>query len=100
MVIVSGDGPLNGAAVKTDQVPKSKRLEKQKGVDRELAMARSKDGLRRCSAVLEYMKSFNEVERKAHERFKKRTRKQTDNERGQGNLAREEISGKFRQDIL
>ena len=63
-------------------------------------MARSKDGLKRCSAVLEYMKSFNEVEREMHERFKKRTRKQNDNERGQGIFAREEISGEFRQDIL
>jgi len=62
-------------------------------------MARSKDGLRRCSAVLEYMKSFNEVEREMHERFKKRTRKKNENERGDGIFAREEISGKFRQDI-
>ena len=63
-------------------------------------MARSKDGLRRSSVVLEYMKSFNEVEREMHERFKKRTRKQNDNERGQGIFEREEKSGEFRQDIL
>jgi len=62
-------------------------------------MARSKDGLRRCSAVLEYMKSFNEVEREMHERFKERTRKQNENERGDGIFAREETSGKFREDI-
>ena len=63
-------------------------------------MARSKDGLRRCFAVLEYVESFDEVEREMHERFKKRTRKQNDNKRGQGILAREEKSGEFRQDIL
>ena len=63
-------------------------------------MARSKDGLRRCSVVLEYMKSFNEVEREMHERFKKRTRKQNENERGEGIFARKAISGKFREDIL
>ena len=62
-------------------------------------MERSKDGLRRCSAVLEYITSFNEVERGMYERFNKRTRKQNDNERGQGIFAREKISGKFRQDI-
>jgi hypothetical protein len=75
-------------------------LEKQRGGDRELAMARSKDGLRRCSAVLEYIKSFNEVEREMQERSKKRTRKPNDNERDQGIFARKEISGEFRQDIL
>ena len=58
-------------------------------------MAKSKDGLRRCSAVLEYIKSFNDVERDMHERFKKRTRKQNDNERDQGIFAREKISRKF-----
>jgi len=63
-------------------------------------MARSKDGLTGCSAVLEYVESFDEVEREMHERFKKRTRKQNDNERGQGIFAREEKSGEFRQDIL
>jgi hypothetical protein len=63
-------------------------------------MARSKDGLTRCSAVLEYVESFDEIEREMHERFKKRTRKQNDNERGQGIFAREEKSGEFRQDIL
>ena len=62
-------------------------------------MARSKDGLRRCSVVLEYMKSFNEVEREMHERFKKRTRKQNEKQRGEGIFARKEISGKFRKDI-
>lgn len=60
-----------------------------------MAMAKSKDGLRRCSAVLEYIKSFNDVERDMHERFKKRTRKQNDNERDQGIFAREKISRKF-----
>jgi hypothetical protein len=53
-------------------------------------MARSKDGLTGCSAFLEYVESFDEVEREMHERFKKRTRKQNDNERGQGIFAREE----------
>jgi hypothetical protein len=75
-------------------------LEKQRGGDRELAMARSKDGLRRCSAVLEYIKSFNEVEREMQERSKKRTRKPNDNERDQGIFSRKEIPGAFRQDIL
>ena len=68
--------------------------------DKELAMASSKDGSRRHSAVSEYIKSFNEVERERYDRFKKRTRKQNDDERDQGIFAREEISGKFRQDIL
>ena len=63
-------------------------------------MARSKDGSRRRSAVLEYIKSFNEVEREMQERSKKRTRKQNDNERDQGIFARKEISEEFRQDIL
>jgi|Cruoilmetagenom7_1024161.scaffolds.fasta_scaffold424203_1 hypothetical protein len=63
-------------------------------------MARSRDGLTICSAVLEYVESFDEVEREMHERFEKRTRKQHDNERCQCILAREEISGEFRQDIL
>ena len=58
-------------------------------------MARSKDGLTRYSAVLEYVESFDEIEREMHERFKKRTRKQNDNERGQGIFAREEKSGEF-----
>jgi len=62
-------------------------------------MARSKDGLTGCSAVLEYVESFDEVEREMHERFKKRTRKQNENGRGDGIFAREEISGKFRKDI-
>jgi hypothetical protein len=75
-------------------------LEKQRGGDRELAMARSKDGLRRCSAVLEYIKSFNELEREMQERCKKRTGKQSDNERDQGIFSRKEIPGEFRQDIL
>jgi hypothetical protein len=75
-------------------------LEKQRGGDRELAMARSKDGLRRCSAVLEYIKSFNEVEREMQERSKKRTRKPNDNERDQGIFSRKEKPGEFRQDIL
>ena len=81
-------------------MPDSIKLEKHRGVDRELVMTRSKDGLSRRSAILEYIKSFNEVEREMHEKFKKRTSKQNDNERGQGIFAREEISGKFRQDIL
>ena len=62
-------------------------------------MARSKDGSRRCSAVLEYIKSFNEVEKDMHKRFKKKTRKQNDNKRDQGIFTREKISGKLRQDI-
>ena len=39
-------------------------------------MARSKDGSTRYSAVLEYIKSFNEIEREMYERIKKMTRKQ------------------------
>jgi hypothetical protein len=58
-------------------------------------MARSKDGSTGCSAVLDYVESFDEVEREMHERFKKRTRKQNDNERGQGIFAREEKVNSF-----
>ena len=63
-------------------------------------MAKSKDDSTRSSAVLEYIKSFNEVEREMYERIKKMTREQDDSKRGQGIFAREEVSGKFRQDIL
>lgn len=79
---------------------KQKDWRSKEGEIGELAMARSKDGLRRYSAVLEYIKSFNEVEREMQERSKKRTRKQNDNERDQGIFARKEISEEFRQDIL
>ena len=58
-------------------------------------MARSKDGSTRYSAVLEYIKSFNEIEREMYERIKKMTRKHNDSERGQSIFAREEISKKF-----
>ena len=64
-----------------------------------MAMARSKHGTGQCSTVLEYIKSFNEVEREAYyKRVNKRTRKQNDSKRDQGILAREEISGGFRED--
>jgi hypothetical protein len=63
-------------------------------------MARSKHGIGQCSAVLEYIKSLNEVERETYyERVNKRTRKQNDSKRDQGILAREEVSKGFRKDI-
>ena len=54
-------------------------------------MAKSKDDSTRYSAVLEYIKSFNEVEREMYERIKKMTREQDDSKRGKGIFAREEV---------
>jgi hypothetical protein len=63
-------------------------------------MPGSHDGFRRCSAVREYIKSLDEVERQMYERFKKRTREKNGNERGQGILAWTELSGELRKKIL
>jgi hypothetical protein len=63
-------------------------------------MAGSNDGSKRCSALAEYIKSLDEVERQMYERFKKRTRKKNNNERGQGILAWTKISGEHRKKIL
>jgi hypothetical protein len=89
---------LNGdiEVFKADQVAISKRLEKRRDGDRTLAMARSKDGSKRYPAVLEYIKSFNEVEREMYERIEKKTRNKNNNETSQGIFVRAQISGKFR----
>ena len=63
-------------------------------------MERAKDGLRRCSAVLEYIKSLDEVEKEMYERFKKRMSERHGNERGQGTLTWTEKSGELRKDVL
>jgi hypothetical protein len=43
-------------------------------------MTRSTDAFRRCSAVLEYIKSLDEVEREMYEKFKERMREKNYNE--------------------
>ena len=58
-------------------------------------MARSKDVLKKYSAVSEYIKSFNEVEREMYEKLIKRARKQNDKKRDQGISAREKIPREF-----
>jgi hypothetical protein len=75
-------------------------LEKQRPTDKELAMASSKDGLGKCSAVLEYIKSLDEVEREMYERFKQRTRERNGNDKGQGIVGWTELSGQLRKDNL
>ena len=63
-------------------------------------MAESNDDSRRCSAVQEYIKSLDEVERQMYERFKKRTREKNENDKGQDILGWTEVSGELRKNIL